>query len=806
MTRLYTSIIACLLLVSGAIAQTQGPGSYNTTLFGQIDPGSSSSFGRYSALTGYAAPDGREYALLGGYTGTHIIDVTEQPIHQVAFIPGPPNGWREMKTYDHYAYVISEGGAGLQIIDLSNLPASATLVRADSSNFRTAHTITQHGKFLYVNGSGVASGANGGTMIFDLSGDPAHPVRIGTWMYRYVHDCTVRNDTLYAAAINDGVLDIVYLGSDQTSPQLVTTIEYPGGGTHNSDLTPDGSYVMTTDEVGATPKTLKVWDVRDVDNITKVADWTPAPEEIIHNVHMRGSIAYISWYTAGTRIVDMSDPADPAELGFYDTYPGASHDYAGNWGVYPYLPSGKILASDMQTGLYVFTFNGTRRGNVHGFVRDAETGEPVPGATIEFPETGRTIVSDAAGRYSLSGAVDTLGFRATGMDYIMTSGELILAETGNEADIIITPLPTADLTIVLVDDETDQEIPTFAYHVVERTMASGTTQSTDHIFRLPKDSTYHIEVGAWGYLPRMVTITGNAGGERRVRMQRGYADDAELDLGWSLAAPEDNAQGGRWERGVPIETVLPDGTLLQPGHDHTGGLGNQAFITGIAGSEAGPGANDVDDGMTTLTSPPMDLSGYDNPILTCAIWYSRDGRFDAINDTLEVLISGDGGGSWKTLARIVESPQIWREYRFRLKDFIPPSQGTLFRIVASDLYAQSVVEAGLDEFAVADSGKPLSAVPIAPGAGSVVRFHQLRPNPIAGTAHLELDLAADQRHARLELFDVSGSRVALLHEGRIMAGPVSFAIDGAALPAGTYTWRLMLDDGASVTGRAAVVR
>lgn len=807
MIRFLTFLIVAVLLVSGATAQTQGPRSYNTSLFGTLNPAPSSGFRSYSALTGYAAPNGREYALLGGYTGTHIIDVTESPVREVAFIPGPHDGWREMKTYGHYAYVVSEGGAGLQIIDLSNLPASATLVRSDTTKFESAHTITQHGSRLYVNGTDFAAGANGGTMIFDLSSNPANPTLIGMWTLRYVHDCTVRNDTMYAAAINNGMLDIVYLGPTQTNPQLVTSIEYPGAGTHNSDLTPGGSYVMTTDEVGSTPKTLKVWDVRDMDNITKVKDWTPAPGEIIHNVHSKGAIAFISWYTAGTRIIDMSDPLNPAEIGFYDTHEGASNEYEGNWEVYPYLPSGKILASDMETGLHVFTFNGARRGMVHGIISDAVTGQPVPGAVLELTESGQRIVSDAAGRYSYMGAAGVQQFRIARLDYMERTGSITVEEAGAQVDLVITPLPAADLKLTLVDVATGQDIPDFTYRVIERPLVTGHVQNGAQILKLPKDSTYNIYIGAWGYTPRLVKILAHQGGEFQVLTERAYIDNVEMDLGWSLAAPGDDAGAdGRWQRGVPSETRFLN-TVTQPGTDNTlDELADQAFITGLASIEGTPGAYDVDDGVTTLTSPAMDLSDYHNPIITCSIWYSRDARTDVINDTLDVLISGDGGASWQTMARITESPQRWKDYRFRVKDFITPSQTTLFRVIASDSYEQSLVEAGLDNFMVSDSGKPVSSAPLAPDAAGTLKFGQIRPNPFTGSATLDLELGREQRNARLELFDALGRSVALVHEGAISAGAHVYPINGASLPAGRYVWRLTLDNGAVVAGSAMLVR
>ncbi|HVZ40322.1 MAG TPA: choice-of-anchor B family protein [Candidatus Kapabacteria bacterium] len=797
----FLSLAGCLLVA--ATLRAQQPQSYNTTLFGKLDPETQSGSWKYSSLIGYAHPNGREYALIGGYSGTYIVDVTDKPIRQVAFIAGPASGWRELKTVGNYAYIVSEGGSGLQIVDLSQLPASATLIRNDTTYFRTAHTITAEGTYLYVNGTGASAGANGGVIILDIT-NPTGPVKVGQWTERYSHDCTVRNDTLYVAAINDGQLNIIALGADRKAPHTVATITYPGAGTHNCALTPDGSYVMTTDEINATPKTLKVWDRRDVGNISKVADYTPVPNEIIHNVHMKGTTAYIAWYSAGTRIIDMSKPEEPAELGYYDTYPTAENNYVGNWGTYPYLPSGKIISSDMQTGLYVFTFNGAKRGNVHGVVRDAATNDPVPNATVVITRFGRTITADAQGRYNYSGAVDSLAYMAGAPNYQNAGGTLVLTEAGTAQDILLPSLPLASFSVKAVDGASGQPVSAFSYRIIERTSADGHADANPQVFRVPLDSTYHIYVGAWGYHPTLLTLT-NPSGVIEARLDPGYFDDVELDLGWSLGLPTDNAKGGAWERGVPTQTDL-NGVIVQPDSDHSVGFRDHAFITGIANSDGGVGANDVDDGITTLTTPPMDLSTYADPILTCWLWYSRDARTDVVNDTLQVLVSGDNGGTWHTIERITDSPQRWTPRRYRLRDYLTQfGSQTLFRIVASDLYAQSLVEAGLDDFAVADSGKPAAGVG-ALQAGGVVTGFGIHPNPIVNTATLELTLAEPQQNARLDLFDASGRRVRTIYTGGLEQGARSFPIDASGLPSGRYAWSLRLDDGAVLSRSILVVR
>jgi len=812
MIRLLRVLPACLGLFLAILfsASAQSPVSYHTTLFGKLNPDSSQlTFPwRYSALTGYAASDGREYALLGGFLGTYIIDVTEAPIKQVAFIPGPGSGWREMKTYGSYAYIVSEGGAGLQIIDLSGLPGKATLVRSDTTVFRTAHTIAREGGYLYVNGSNVQAGANGGTLIFDVATDPKRPRRVGTWSGRYVHDAQVRNDTMYAAAINDGRLDIIYLGADRTSPKFITEINYPGAGTHNVDLSIDGRYILTTDEVGTTPKTLKVWDRADIASIEKVADWTMTPGQIIHNVHIFGRRAYIAWYTAGTRIVDISDPRRPVQVGFYDTYPGAAEEYAGNWDVFPYLPSGKLLSSDMQTGLYVTTFDGALPGSVTGVVRDAVTGDPVPYAEIRLPQVGYTISADSLGVYRYDGAIDTLDFVASAQDYLDRTGKLEVLGDGNDADIFLSQLPLADLSLDVVDSVTGQDLAVFSYRIVDRSFSEGIAKHNPEVLVLPQDSTYDVIVGAWGYRSKIVPIASVTTGTRVVPLQPGYYDDAEVDLGWSFTAPDDDATSGIWGRGRPIGTFVVGqfGPIyFQPDSDATPGLSDHAFVTGLSAAPVQIGMDDVDGGRTTLTSPSFDLSSYVDPYIDVSIWYSRDGNTDAIDDTLLVLLSNDGGASWKQLKAITDSSNYWRPYKFRVRDVAAPTSTMLFRIVASDLGAPSLVEAAVDDFSVVERGD-ISGIDDGCSYGDGRLAHgTVAPNPMATGGALHLRLDGPRSWGRLALYDDLGRRVETLHEGAMDASDV-FPIDASRLAPGRYVWRLELADGTVESGVVTVMR
>lgn len=303
----------------------------------------------------------REYALLGSHTGTTIVEITDiDSIVVRDFVQGPSSIWREIQAHSHYAYVVSEGGSGTQIIDLSFLPDSVHLVQnfvhtdslSNKSSVRS-HSVHVKDGFLYLNGS--ASWQPGGILIFSLD-DPESPRYVGKYESTYVHDSFVRNDTIFAACLGSGVH--IVDATDKSRPKFISRIAYTGSGTHNAATTTDGRYLLTTDEIGSTPKTMKVWDVSDPVNWQFVAEYQGDPNAIVHNVFVRGDLAIMSYYTAGMKVVDVSNPLDPREIGGYDTYQGTGGGFDGAWSVYPFFPSGKIIIGDMESGLYVVDIPG----------------------------------------------------------------------------------------------------------------------------------------------------------------------------------------------------------------------------------------------------------------------------------------------------------------------------------------------------------------------------------------------------------------------------------------------------------------
>lgn len=322
----------------------------------------------YNDVWGYSA-NGFEYGLIGTMRGMVIIDITNPTLPQeVIRIDGGYTSslWRDIKTFQSYAYTVadetsSQNQSGLQIIELGDLPITAYKVYESSRFFQRAHNIfidEPNGR-LYAVGTDTR---NDGVIIFDLNADPANPDSLASVSLPggYVHDLYVRNDTAYCNHGNNGlyIYDMTNPGTPVTLGTPLTT--YPNQGyNHSSWLTDDGNYLIFADENNN--RYLKVLDVQDFSNLTIVSSIKStllAPNytnSIAHNPIIKGDSVYISYYHEGIQIYDISNPLRPQRVSYYDTEPNNT-TYGGSggaWGVYPFLPSGRVLGSDIRHGLFV---------------------------------------------------------------------------------------------------------------------------------------------------------------------------------------------------------------------------------------------------------------------------------------------------------------------------------------------------------------------------------------------------------------------------------------------------------------------
>jgi len=309
----------------------------------------------YNDIWGYVDPMGNEYALLGVGSGTSIVDLSDpaNPV-EVAFIPGPQSVVRDIKVHEQYAYTITEQtgtGQGLQIINLSDLPNSATLVNTIDTWFTRAHNIFIENGYAYV----IGTEGGGGMHILDLS-NPVNPTETAYYTASgYIHDVYVWDDTVIVCDGSSGEYHLVDV-SDKTNPQLISVSPSIPGYAHSGWMTEDKRYFIGTEEGNQVDIT--VWDLQDRTSWDLVVpSWETNSGAIVHNLFIMGNYAHVSYYVDGYVVLDISDPTNPILAGQYDTYPGTGGFFNGAWGVYPYLPSGFTIVSDIETGLYVLKFD-----------------------------------------------------------------------------------------------------------------------------------------------------------------------------------------------------------------------------------------------------------------------------------------------------------------------------------------------------------------------------------------------------------------------------------------------------------------
>lgn len=309
----------------------------------------------------------REYAIIGSTAGTHIFDVSD-PInsYEAAFVecevPDTQIIHRDYHDYNGYLYIVADEGfdSKLKIVDMNYLPDSISVVYSSNALFRRAHNI-------FIDSSTAKMYACGTDYTFmDIYSldNPVNPVFIFTFddlndpqsqfNNGYIHDVYVKNDIAYLNAANNGFFIVDF--SETTSPEILGSLtQYPYKGyNHSGWLSEDGnSYFFADENHGYLMKSV---DVSDFSNITVVDTFNSAAntQSMAHNLIVKDNYLYVSHYHDGLQIFDISNPSNVIQVAYYKTYqPNDYLSYRGAWGVYPLLPSGNILVSDMQYGLFV---------------------------------------------------------------------------------------------------------------------------------------------------------------------------------------------------------------------------------------------------------------------------------------------------------------------------------------------------------------------------------------------------------------------------------------------------------------------
>jgi choice-of-anchor B domain-containing protein len=336
----------------------------------------------------------REFALVGRTDGTAFVEVTDPanpkylgylPLHEGA----RSNIWRGIKVYKNHAFIVADGAGphGMQVFDLTQLrnvqkPPVKFEETAHYDRIHSAHTIAINEKsgFAYPVGNSMGGETCGGALHMIDIRDPVRPKFAGCYAdpstgrartgYTHESQCVIyhgpdeqyngREICFNASETAVGIADV----TDKKNARPISVASYPNVSyTHQGWLTEDHRYFYLNDELdeldGHAAKTRTVvFDVSDLDDPVVAKEFFGTTAATDHNLYVRGNYMYQSNYVAGLRVIDIKDPVNPVEVGFFDTVPFGENapGFAGSWTNFPFFKSGVVAVSSMREGLFMVRY------------------------------------------------------------------------------------------------------------------------------------------------------------------------------------------------------------------------------------------------------------------------------------------------------------------------------------------------------------------------------------------------------------------------------------------------------------------
>ncbi len=345
---------------------------------------------RLADVWGWTDPETRrEYAIVGLMDGTSFVDVTDPSnprfLGNLPRTPGSQtNTWRDAKVFNSHAFIVADGAGehGMQVFDLTRLRDVTEPATFDADALYTgiasSHNvaINEETGFAYLVGSSGEESCGGGSHMVDIN-DPLNPVFAGCFAHPntgrrgtgYSHDaqCVIYHgpDEDYRGReicvnSNETVLSVADV-TDKDNPVAVSSAAYPNVGyAHQGWLTEDHRYFYSNDELDELNELVEatrtlVWDLEDLDDPVLLTEYYSDTRATDHNLYVRGQRLYMTNNRAGLRVLDITDPGNPVEVGHFDTTPWSADEsgFDGTWSVYPYFESGTVVISSRREGLFI---------------------------------------------------------------------------------------------------------------------------------------------------------------------------------------------------------------------------------------------------------------------------------------------------------------------------------------------------------------------------------------------------------------------------------------------------------------------
>ncbi|MGB0932093.1 MAG: carboxypeptidase regulatory-like domain-containing protein, partial [Chitinophagales bacterium] len=528
----------------------------------------------------------------------------------------------------------------------------------------------------------------------------------------------------------------------------------------NAWFSDDSKVVFTTDEKNGA--FVVSYDVSDWSDIRELDRYQSSPGEntMPHNVHVHNDFLVISYYNDGVVVVDAHEPDALVETEFFDTSLHSGAGSRGCWGAYPFLPSGNILATDREQGLFVLRPKYERAAYIEGNITETSTGEKIEGVEITIEGKEGVEQSDFGGHYKTGVAQEGLysvHFYKYGYESLTMENVSLETAKITSLDVQLQARASFDLTVEVVDQATGEAIEGMQIELIIPEISYN--QLSDEQGRMEVSpfyaDTYNVLAYKWGWVTIVEEMSIEASGQLlRLELQKSYHDDFWLNFGWAVNMIGDMT--GVWKRDIPKGTFLEDGRACNPDTDAEGDFGNYCFVTGSSGGELED--NDVEGGTTVLTSPNLDLTDYTYPVLSFQQWFCSSEPTDNNTDFVKFeLMNGIDTVELQTIFTNYEIQNAWQEVSFNVLDYLPLTNNMDLVITAKASTSDVVIEAAIDAFRVIDSEPTDIENPTLESPTSL----QIFPNPFDGqtTILMETFNTDSSTTTPLQIFDSMGRLV-----------------------------------------------
>jgi len=609
-------------------------------------------------VKGYAAPSGREYALLGTRNGVCFLEVTDPGAPVLLKVVATHYAfYRTLATYGEYAYVGNSTNGAIRIFDLSQIDAGiVTLVDTYDAGPTTTHNLA----IDLVSATLFRFGFEGGPGFLSYSlADPIHPVLTGQWVpsiqdgmpITYTSGPFAGREVVFACNLTPTdslrLIDV----TDKANPFQISEVFYPNPGlSHQVSVSEDRRWAFFNDEFDelylGQPTTTHVFDVQDIFAPVLAASFTNGTTGVTHDNFVLNGLLFCANYTTGLRVFDVSDPLAAFETAWFDIWPcNDEANLHGLFSVDPYLPSGTVLGAGTEDGLFVW------RLGEPGLVFSYPQSLPDP-----FQPVGQTITVDI-----VENSPDKLS-KGTAMLHFDDG-------TGPQSVPLVPLVPGGSEYVAT--------LPQLACGGLVRYYVSG--KSSEGV-------TWTDPPAATTRQDRYVAGVGLA----RIPL---FEDDFEQAKGW--VSQSQNPISGAWQR------ADPNGTPYAPEDDYSV-QGDKCWVTENAAPSCDFLQAEVSGGPYTLVSPLLDLSGAIDPHVEYARWFANDGL--PVRDDVFAVEVTDDGIAWVRVETVGPHPPWtsggWVRQQFRLLDYVSASASVRVRFIATDDLNNSVVEAAVDDFLV----------------------------------------------------------------------------------------------------------